>query len=258
MNLDPFAMVAVSNVSSFGAVTVRVDDTNYWETTGSDMTPPADSVPGTALSNFAGLVESTLGRREGAEAMMGLASPSGYLSIARAAITGAAETGTGTLNGEPVTNYRVTVDPALLAGVPGLSPEELTTINAALAVLQSEGFTGNTTDVSVNAAGYVVHTTSVNNFADGGKVSSDDTFSDFGCAGTVEIPGRHLGSVCHETTSATTTTAPTEPRRSSAVRVPRAPSSPGSGSGVPTGPIPTTDIGSQGPPPAGGIGGPTG
>ena len=69
--------------------------------------------------------------------MMGLASPTGYLSITRAAITGAQELGTGTVNGEPVTNYRVTVDPALLANVPGLSAEEKTTIDAALGVMNA-------------------------------------------------------------------------------------------------------------------------
>ncbi len=188
VNVGPFAMQAVSNVSSFGPVTVQVDDTDEWETIGSG--PPADSAVGSPLSTFASLVESTLGPREGAEAMMGLASPTGYLSIAKAAITSAAKIGTGIINGEPVTNYQVTIDPTLLAAVPGHSSEEITTIDAALAVLQAQGFTGNTTEVSVDANGFVVHTHSVNHFADGGTVSSDDTFSAFGCAGAVELPGR--------------------------------------------------------------------
>jgi hypothetical protein len=126
--------------------------------------------------------------------MMGLANPGGYLTITRDAITGAKVLGTGTIEGAPVTNYRVNVDPARLAQVPGLSPEQSTTINAALEVLQREGFTGNTTDVSVDAHGFVVHTTSTNNFADGGSVVSDDTFSQFGCAGAVDLPGRPVST----------------------------------------------------------------
>lgn len=206
VDTNPFAMKAVSNVSNFGPVTVRVDDTDYWETAGPDsVTTPAG--PGQAISSFAGLVESTLGPREGAGAMMGLANPGGYLSITREAITGAKAIGAGTIDGKPVTNYRVVVDPALLAKVPGLSPEQVKSINDAVGVLQREGFTGNTTDVSVDANGLVVHTKSTNNFADGGSVVSDDTFSQFGCAGTVDIPGRPVGAAVCTTTSTPTTVA---------------------------------------------------
>ena len=125
---------------------------------------------------------------------MGLANPGGYLTITRDAITGARQIGTGTVDGQPVTNFRVNVDPAKLADVAGLSPEQRKTIVAALAVLQREGFTGNTTDVSVDARGFIVHTRSVNSFADGGSVISDDTFSQFGCAGAVDIPGRPVST----------------------------------------------------------------
>ena len=205
VNVNPFAMVAVSNVSSFGAVTVQVDDTDYWETTGSGTA--SASASGYPISGFASLVESTLGPREGASAMMGLASPTGYLSITRAAITGAAQIGTGTVNGETVTNYRVTVDPTLLADVPGLSAEEKTTIDAALQVMSSQGFSGNSTDVSVDANGFVVHTASTDKYADGGTVYSEDTFSQFGCAGAVQIPGRATDttpSACADVPTSTT------------------------------------------------------
>jgi hypothetical protein len=188
VNVNPFAMVAVSNVSNFGAVTVQVDDTDYWETTGSGTA--SASATGYPISGFASLVESTLGPREGASAMMGLASPTGYLSITRAAITGAAKIDTGTVNGEPVTNYRVTVDPSLLANVAGLSAEEKATIDAALQVMSTQGFTDNSTDVSVDANGFVVHTASTDKYADGGTVYSEDNFSQFGCAGAVQVPGR--------------------------------------------------------------------
>jgi hypothetical protein len=207
VNVSPFAMEAVSDVSNFGPVTVQVDDTNYWETAGSG--PPSNTGTGQPISSFAGLVEGTLGPREGAGAMMGLASPTGYLSITKEAIVGAATIGTGTVNGRPVTNYRVAVDPSLLANVAGLSAEELTTIKAALVVLQAQGFTGNSTDVSVDANGFVVRTVSTNSFADGGTVVSEDIFSDFGCAGAVQLPGRPVGtgsSQCADPDTPTTTT----------------------------------------------------
>jgi len=139
--------------------------------------------------------------------MMGLASPSGYLSITKAAITDAARIGTDTVDGEPVTVYRVSVDPSRLADVAGLSTEEAKTIADALSVLRGQGFTGNTTDVSVDAQGYVVHTVSVNHFADGGAVTSVDTFSAFGCAGAVQLPGRPAATstgTCAGTTAPTT------------------------------------------------------
>jgi hypothetical protein len=211
--VSPFAMEAVSNVSNFGPVTVQVDDTNYWETAGSG--PPTNTGTGQPISSFAGLVEGTLGPREGAGAMMGLASPTGYLSITKEAIVGAATIGTGTVNGRPVTNYRVAVDPSLLANVAGLSAEELTTIKAALAVLEAQGFTGNSTDVSVDANGFVVRTVSTNSFADGGSVVSEDVFSDFGCAGAVQLPGRPVGtgsSTCADTDTPTTTTTVAPPQ----------------------------------------------
>jgi hypothetical protein len=44
--------------------------------------------------------------------------------------------------------------------------------------------------VSIDADGFVVHTKSVNNYADGGSVVSENTFSQFGCAGVVGLPGR--------------------------------------------------------------------
>jgi hypothetical protein len=218
VNVNPFAMVALSNVSNFGDVTVRVDDTNVWETGGADygLVPGAgDQGSGSSLSGFASIVEGTLGRREGAEAMMGLSSPTGYLSITREAVSDASRIGTGEVDGVPVTVYRVTVDPTLLARVAGLSPEEKQTILAALDVLKAEGFAGNTTEVSIDGAGLVRHTKSVNMFSDGGSVSSEDTFSDFGCAGVVQLPGRPVTTTptpaCAGTATTTTPTTTTEP-----------------------------------------------
>lgn len=49
-------------------------------------------------------------------------------------------------------------------------------------------------DVSIDANGLIRHTTSVAMFRDGGTMTSDDTFSQFGCAGAVAVPGRSPGA----------------------------------------------------------------
>jgi hypothetical protein len=210
VNVDPYAIISVSNVSNFGDVTVRADDTRVWEQGGANYGLGSNRVqsPGQPLSGFASLVEGTLGRREGAGAMMGLASPYGYLHVVQDAITGAETIGTDTVNGEPVTVYRVSVEPERLASVPGLSDEQHQTIEAALAVLKQEGLTGNTTDVSVDARGFVVRTLSTNNFADGGSVVGDNTLSAFGCAGAIQMPNRPVTSPTRPATCADGTHPP--------------------------------------------------
>ena len=76
-------------------------------------------VPGQSLPGFAGLVEGTLGSRQGALDMMVLANPTGYLELDENAITNAAQVGTDTVDGVPVTVYQVTLDPAQEATVSG-------------------------------------------------------------------------------------------------------------------------------------------
>ncbi len=177
----PFAMRADSNVSNFGQVTLWVDDTSVWEST--------DSGTGNPLSDFAGLVEGTLGQRQGALAMLALASPTGYLTLDQNAVTGATPVSTGVVDGSPVTVYRVTLDPAQQGTIPGTSPEEAKAITAALALLATQGYTASSVDVSIDAAGYIRQTVSAANFADGTSMQMDSTFSAFGCSGTVSIPG---------------------------------------------------------------------
>jgi hypothetical protein len=246
VNVDPYALISVSNVSNFGDVTVRADATSVWESGGADYGLDSGRVsgPGQPLSGFAGLVEGTLGRREGAGAMMGLASPYGYLHVVKNAITGAERVGTATVNGAPVTVYRVSVDPAGLAAVPGLSNEQRTTIDAAIAVLHEEGLSGNTTDISVDEHGLVTRTVSTNFFADGGSVTGDNTFSAFGCAGAIQMPNRPVTTATLPPTCAdgstppplpVPTTLPTEggggPVSSTAPSIPDP---------APSGPVPTT------------------
>ncbi len=114
IDTDPFAMVAVSNVSSLGEITLRDNGTDVWEFGGADygLSPgSSETGPGASLSGFASLVEGTLGPRQGALAMGGLSSPTGYLDLDQSMITGADQTGTGTVDGVPVTIYTISIDP---------------------------------------------------------------------------------------------------------------------------------------------------
>jgi hypothetical protein len=215
IDTDPFAMLAVSNVSGLGKITLRDNGTNVWEFGGADygLAPgSSETGPGASLSGFAGLVEGTLGPRQGALAMGGLSSPTGYLDLDQSMITGADQTGTGTVDGVPVTVYEISIDPAQGANVPGINAEQAKAITAAAAILKQQGYTGTTVQVSVDASGYIRQTRSVAHFADGSTTSSESTFSDFGCAGTVLMPGQTgatappAGCVSPDTGVAPTTT----------------------------------------------------
>ena len=193
---NPFAMVASSNVAGLGAITLRDNGTDVWEYGGGDYGLVPGSVnagPGASLSGFAESVEGTLGQRQGALAMVGLSSPTGYLTLEQNAITAADQIGTGTIDGVAVTNYRVTLDPVQEADVPGTTTEEVTAIHEALGVLKAQGYTGTTVTVSIDDAGFVRQTVSVASFADGATQTSTVTLSGFGCAGTVLMPGQ-IGS----------------------------------------------------------------
>jgi hypothetical protein len=87
--------------------------------------------------NSAQEVENSIGTGEGALAMMGLADPYGRLDLAKNMITNATETGTGTVDGDAVTIYAVTINVENEANQAGLSPEQQTTIDQALTVLQN-------------------------------------------------------------------------------------------------------------------------
>ncbi len=222
IDTDPFTMVAVSNVSGLGKITLRDNGTTVWETGGADygLAPGStDDGPGASLSGFAGLVEGTLGQRQGALAMGGLASPTGYLDLDQSMITGADQTGTGTVDGVPVTVYEIAIDPAQGANVPGINAEQAKAITAAAAILQEQGYTDTTVQVSIDASGYIRQTRSVAHFTDGSTSTSEATFSDFGCAGTVLMPGETgptgppAGCVSPDTgvAPATTPTVPPSP-----------------------------------------------
>jgi hypothetical protein len=229
IDANPMAMAASADISQNGdtelQVGVRVDPTTVWEVSDTDngLTPIStdNGATGQPLSGFAGITEGTLGQREGAVAMMGMASPTGYLDLVQPAITGAASTGTATVDGVPVTQYALTIDPSSLATAPGVSTEEATTIAAALGLLTAQGFTTMRDVVSIDASGFIRESSSTVSFGDGGTVTLDAHFSNFGCAGTVLMPGQSGGSnppancatpdtgVAPTTTTMTTTTTGT-------------------------------------------------
>ena len=229
IDTDPFAMVAVSNVTGLGQITLRDNGTDVWEFGGADygLDPgSSETGPGASLSGFAGLVEGTLGARQGALAMGGLSSPTGYLDLDQSMITGADQTGTGTVDGVPVTIYTISIQPGQGANIPGLNAEQAKAIADSDAILAQNGFTGSTVQVSIDASGYIRQTRSVAHFSDGSTTSSESTFSDFGCAGTVLMPGQTgatappAGCVSPDTGVAPTTTTTTATAPPSAIPTP--------------------------------------
>jgi hypothetical protein len=222
-NVSPKATLIDATVGSKTnglLVSIRVDGTTLYEDLGSlqtSLAPPANMADssGEPIGGFASLTEGTIGTREGAIGMLGMASPTGYLDLYQQDIDGATQTGTGTVNGVPVTVYDVAVDPTQLVNDPDITSEESTTAAAAIAVLKDQGYTGTTDEVSIDASGFIREVKSVAHFSDGGTVVLDVTLSNFGCAGTVLMPGQQgpadppSGCTSPDTgVASTTTTAP--------------------------------------------------
>jgi hypothetical protein len=194
INTNPLGMVASANIGNGLDVSVRVDGTDVYEGASNDtgLAPQASdaSASGTSLPGFASITESTLGEREGAVAMMGMASPTGYLDLIQPAISAAAKTGTGTVDGTPVTIYQISNNLDQLASAAGTTGAESQTITAALTLLKTQGYTSNSVVVSIDNAGYIRQVKSTDTFTDGSSVTLQATFSNFGCAGTVLMPGQ--------------------------------------------------------------------
>jgi hypothetical protein len=196
INTNPMAMAAsalfTNNGQSGLQVGVRVDPTTVWEVSSTDngLTSQATgSGGGQSLPDFAGITEGTLGDREGAVAMMGMASPTGYLDLVQPAISGAAEVGASTVDGVAVTQYELAIAASSLSTAPNVSSEEASTINSAVALLTQQGYTNIRDLISVDASGFIRESSSTVSFSDGGTVTLDAHFSAFGCAGTVLMPG---------------------------------------------------------------------
>jgi hypothetical protein len=232
INVNPKAMVTIANVSDFGRVVLRLNASDVWELLSGDsggLAPDSGDAQttGQSLAGYAGLVESTLGTREGAVAMLGIASPTGYLELDEQAIANVTPNGTATVNGQTVTKYTVAVQPSELASDPTASPDEVSAIQAALSTLATSGMSGTTDQVAVDGQGFIIQSISTYEFSDGGSVTVQADFSNFGCAGTVLMPGQTgaatppAGCVSPDTpgsggspSTASTTTSPTTPTTS--------------------------------------------
>jgi hypothetical protein len=195
IDVNPKAMVTTADPSDFGTVIIRLDSSKLWELGSDDgggLAPGSSvgSTGGQSISGFAPLVESTLGAREGAVAMLGIASPTGYLVLDEQEITSVTPAGQGTVDGQPVTEYQVGADASQLENDPSATSEEIATIRAAIAKLQSQGLSGTGTEVAVDAQGFIVQSITTYQFSDGGSVTVKADFSNFGCAGTVLMPGQ--------------------------------------------------------------------
>ena len=255
VNTNPRRMVAGANIGGGNMnVAVRVDDTHVWEDLGGAAgLVPAAGRGGTATSlpGFASLTESALGRRNGAIAMLAMASPNGYLELESAAIDGAKRAGTTTVDGTPATVYDVGIDLAKMAAHAGLSTAEHQAISDALGVLHQEGYAWTQAKVSVDAAGYIRHMVAVHHFADKGTVSFDVGVSDIGCAGVVVVPGEQAppatSSACispDDPSHATTTSVAAVPTTARSVPSTPPPTEPPASSTTTTVPGPTTTVGS--------------
>ena len=189
VHVDPTAMVTTAQVPNLGEITTRVDGNRVWEDGGANygMTPSSNNGPGSPLSQFASLVEGTLGRREGAIAMNNLASPTGYLDIAKGAITASSKLDDAVVDGVPVRVYQVTIDTMKSLDRPGLTSEEIGATTAALNLLRAEGYTTTTVRLSIDGLGFIRQAHTVVSFADGGTVTGDTTFSGFGCSSVVML-----------------------------------------------------------------------
>jgi hypothetical protein len=94
------------------------------------------------------------------------------------------------VDGVPVTTYQVTLDLGDLASEPGLTPDAVSIIDNAMVVLDQQGYTGTSVRVAIDRAGFIRQTVATASFSDGSTQTSENTYANFGCAGTVLMPGQ--------------------------------------------------------------------
>ena len=193
VDTNPYAMVTVSDVGSLGMITLYDNGTDVWEIGGGDygLSAPGQAGPGAPLSGYAGSVEGTVGQVAGALDMQGLASGTGYLDLEAQEIQGAQPAGTGSVDGAPVTIYKLSQSGLEDPDISGLTSEQVQTIRAADAIIESSGFAGKTTWISVDSEGYIREQKTEYTLPDGSTVTADTVLSNFGCAGRVLMPGQH-------------------------------------------------------------------
>ena len=212
VHLDPYLLETRSTVSGLGEVAVRTDGNLIIEQGGGNY---GDVENGQPLSGFASLVEGTFGQGPGALTMLGLASPTGYLSLSADAVTGVTPAGDGTVDGVHLTYYDVVSDTSAMQRLVGLTAEQRKTITEALAVLERSGFQEATARIAVDDAGYIRESTSKATFSDGTVMLRHMTLSKFGCVGTGPTPADPDGSpapadcVPPSTTTSSTTVSST-------------------------------------------------
>ncbi len=196
VDTNPYAMVTVSDVGSLGMISLYDNGTNVWEIGGGDygLSAPGQAGPGAPLAGYAGSVEGTVGQVPGALDMQGLASGTGYLDLEAQEIQGAQPAGTGSVDGVPVTIYKLSQSGLEDPNIGGLTSEQAQTIRAADAIIESSGFAGKTTWVSVDSEGYIREQKTEYTLPDGSTVTADTVLSNFGCAGTVLMPGQQGSS----------------------------------------------------------------
>jgi hypothetical protein len=192
VNTDPYAMVVESNVGALGAITLYDNGTDVWEIGGGDygLAAPGQTGPGAPLSGYASSVEGTVGQVQGALDMQGLASGTGYLDLEAQEIQEAQPAGTGSVDGVPVTVYKLSESGLQDPNIGGLTSEQVSTIRAADAIIENSGFSGKTTWVSVDSEGYIREQKTQYTLPDGSMVTEDSILSNFGCAGTVLMPAQ--------------------------------------------------------------------
>jgi hypothetical protein len=238
VDTHPYAMVTVSQVGPLGMITLYDNGTNVWEIGGGDygLAGPGQVGPGAPLSGYATSVEGTLGQQAGALDMQGLASGTGYLDLEAQEIQGAIPAGTGTVDGVPVTIYKLSQTGLQDPDLTGLTPEQVATIRAADAVIQQSGFSGKTTWVSADADGYIREERTVYTLSDGSTVTGDTVLSNFGCAGTVLMPGQPGTTAppagCVSPDTAGNVVAPATPTTTTPTTTPQSPSNAISGAGA--------------------------
>jgi hypothetical protein len=222
VNLSPYVMLSSNSAdSSFPNVTAVVDDTDVWEFGAGDYGTGGSggAALGSPLPGFAQLVEGSLGQGQGALAMIALANPSGRLSLDQNMVSSVQRVGTGSVDGVPVTIYRVSIDLYRVLDQSGLSNEQQTTMSQALAILNSQGYEETSEIVSIDAAGFIREVKSVASFSNGGSMTSDTILSEIGCAGTV-TPGDPVpsppppGCVSHDQPGSGLPSTPTTPSSS--------------------------------------------
>ncbi|MEP6626201.1 MAG: hypothetical protein ABJC79_17270, partial [Acidimicrobiia bacterium] len=207
VSLDPYFLQTTSTVSGLGEVTVRTDGTKIAEQGGANYGGSLED--GQPLSGFASAVESTFGPGPGALTMLGLASPTGYLSLSASAVTGVRAVGTGVVGDTPVTFYDVISDSAAMRQLPALTDEQLKTVDEALKVLDRSGFVEAKSRIAVDADGYIRESTSTASFSDGTRMTRHMTLSRFGCTGTGPTPANPAGAAAPATGDCVTPTTTT-------------------------------------------------